>query len=543
MKPVRSVLPFTAVVLVLCILLLQSCRPRITAIYPLSGPPGTLVHVTGVDLFGGLIKWDAGSATERGIPGGFLTASFFTIPMDATPGPHQVRVQGLERLSDPVTFTVTVGVIRPPARIDDITVRNFTINRQGLASFYLLLHCANVDAGAQVEIDGVLHQGYLWRALGNERNMQVTQPITLGYPIFHYGTLLCPITNVRPGTMLRRIRIRNLDGMMSYHFDSFTVARNMKTLDSDGDGLTDEWETSGYDANGDGTIDVNLPALGAHPLRKDIFVEVDWMPGRDPQPEVWDYSERLFANAPILNSDGSSGITLHIDRGQRGAGGGGGSMIPYHYGLLLRPMQCYPFNRPGERTCGDFVALKQANFDSSRLRIYRYCIFGVDNANGSVAGGAEGSPANDFMVTIGTVTTDRSAIAVAQTHNFLHELGHTLGWYHGGSDGLAYKPNYNSTMSYLYNNEGVDTDCTPGTDSRVFDFSQGMRRVLDETCLDEPDGICDRRPVDWNRDGRTDGRCIQANIDQDTPDRILRDFPDWATLKYDFTVDTFWRHN
>lgn len=543
MKSRRSVYPPALTLFAVCVVLLYSCRPRITSIYPLSGPPGTLVHVTGVDLLGGLIKWDAGTSTERSIPGGFLTASFFTVPLTATAGPHQIRIQGLERLSDPVTFTVTAGHIRPPARIDDITVRNFTINRQGMASFYLLIHCANVDAGAQVEIDGVLHQGYLWRALSNDRNMQATQPVTLGYPIFHYGTLLCPITNVRAGSMLHRIRVRNLDGEMSWNSDSFKVARNIKELDSDGDGLADVWETNGYDANGDGTVDVNLPALGADPLRKDLFVEVDWMPGRDPQPEVWDYSERLFANAPVLNSDGSNGINLHIDRGQRGAGGGGGSIIPYHYGLLLRSMPCYPFDMPRVRTCGDFIALKRANFDSSRLRIYRYCIFGVDNANGSVSGEAEGSPANDFIVTIGTVTPTRAEIAFAQTHVFLHELGHTLGWYHGGNDGLMFKPNYNSIMSYRYNNEGVDTDCDTATESRIFDYSQGMRRVLDETCLDEPDGICDRRAIDWNRDGRADGRCIQANIDLETQNRILRDFPDWATLKYDFTIDTFWRRN
>ena len=45
--------------------------------------------------------------------------------------------------------------------------------------------------------------------------------------------------------------------------------------DEDGDGLLDGWELSGFDANGDGSIDVNLPALGANPQRKDIFVEVD----------------------------------------------------------------------------------------------------------------------------------------------------------------------------------------------------------------------------------------------------------------------------
>src|SRR4029077_11895972 len=48
--------------------------------------------------------------------------------------------------------------------------------------------------------------------------------------------------------------------------------------DSDGDGLPDDWERNGV------TIDgkfINLPAMGANPLHKDLFVHADWM---DPDP-------------------------------------------------------------------------------------------------------------------------------------------------------------------------------------------------------------------------------------------------------------------
>src|SRR6266508_1092787 len=47
--------------------------------------------------------------------------------------------------------------------------------------------------------------------------------------------------------------------------------------DADGDGLWDDWEQSGVDTNGDGSADLNLPALGANPNRKDIFLEIDFM--------------------------------------------------------------------------------------------------------------------------------------------------------------------------------------------------------------------------------------------------------------------------
>ena len=50
--------------------------------------------------------------------------------------------------------------------------------------------------------------------------------------------------------------------------------------DSDADGLLDSWETIGFDADGNGTIDVNLPAMGANPQHKDLFLELDTANGR-----------------------------------------------------------------------------------------------------------------------------------------------------------------------------------------------------------------------------------------------------------------------
>lgn len=47
--------------------------------------------------------------------------------------------------------------------------------------------------------------------------------------------------------------------------------------DTDGDGLWDDWETVGIDTDGDGTVDLNLPAEGANPLRRDVFVQIDFM--------------------------------------------------------------------------------------------------------------------------------------------------------------------------------------------------------------------------------------------------------------------------
>jgi hypothetical protein len=114
--------------------------------------------------------------------------------------------------------------------------------------------------------------------------------------------------------------------------------------DRDDDGLLDTWETTGLDADFDGDVDVDLPAMGANPRRKDIFIECDFMtldlntdgdasdPGEHthkPLEAAVDRFVRAFANAPVSNPDGSFGITAHVDTGQLG----GGNAIPHFFEL------------------------------------------------------------------------------------------------------------------------------------------------------------------------------------------------------------------
>jgi len=47
--------------------------------------------------------------------------------------------------------------------------------------------------------------------------------------------------------------------------------------DSDEDGIPDDQETAGVNEDNQGGVDLNLPAMGADPNRKDLFVEVDYM--------------------------------------------------------------------------------------------------------------------------------------------------------------------------------------------------------------------------------------------------------------------------
>ena len=88
----------------------------------------------------------------------------------------------------------------------------------------------------------------------------------------------------------------------------------------------------------DGVIDVKLPAMGASVVRKDLFVEMDYMgaetvcPCRLPQAAELNRIVSVFATAPLANNpSGQTGIALHLDAGAaRGAAFnlGGGNLVP-----------------------------------------------------------------------------------------------------------------------------------------------------------------------------------------------------------------------
>lgn len=110
--------------------------------------------------------------------------------------------------------------------------------------------------------------------------------------------------------------------------------------DRDGDGLLDTWEQSGYDDDGDGTVDVDLPGMGADRDHNDLFLEIDYDGTVVPTREAIDEMRAAFGAAPMNagsrageregangqneetfgvsappNPDGLPGITLHVDTG------------------------------------------------------------------------------------------------------------------------------------------------------------------------------------------------------------------------------------
>jgi hypothetical protein len=317
-------------------------------------------------------------------------------------------------------------------------------------------------------------------------------------------------------------------------------------MDSDGDDIPDEWELHGFDANGDGTIDVDLPALGAHRYRPDILLEVDVMTGltNNPTPAVFTAIRDAFARAPIVNLQDSTGIHLIIDTS---------GSVPFSQTIDLtgadNPMAGFT----------NFYTLKTANFDNTnRGRLYHYCIWANMRPNGSsgisdvdfVNGGDDCIVSfDDFSAPMQTVKS------MAET--LMHEFGHNLNQKHGGADHFQQNPTYSSVMSYswqLRTGQSAATRrarpvCTPfyygaagavevngalpAVIGNVVDYSDGMGRDLVESSLNEGIGVCNNNAVDWNNDGDTSDAAASRDIngDGDTAD-THRDFPNWARLKF-----------
>lgn len=345
------------------------------------------------------------------------------------------------------------------------------------------------------------------------------------------------------------------------------IATVRVNLDSDGDGLWDDWEKFGVDLDGDGTIDLDLPALGANPQHKDIFVEVDWMDcavsGSDcasgdthshrPKAAAVAAVVSAFANANVSNPDGVNGINIHIDVSNAIA----------HQNQLNIPGLCFA----GGSGIGNFDTVKSANFNNARRLAYHYCLFTHQQVSSSTSSGCGELPGNDFQVAlggwnVGSGDLDGDGLADAnvgtvqqQAGTLMHELGHNLQLQHGGGDSTNFKPNYLSIMSYRYQVSGIaptDPDGA-GPMSAKIDYSRSALATLNESSLGEAAGVgagadtvfwvcsggalfstAGNTPVDWNCDGDTADSAVADDTNNDGSQGSLAGFFDWANIRYDF---------
>jgi hypothetical protein len=321
-----------------------------------------------------------------------------------------------------------------------------------------------------------------------------------------------------------------------------TAAFATTQQDSDGDGLLNSWETTGIDVNRDGRIDLSLKALGANPLHKDIFVEVDYMQFHKPRTQAIMNVINSFAKADVTNPDRRPGITLHVLVNEQ---------IPHQNtinGLSgLTAIKNTRFGFAIERTLPDV-----ANIIAAKKLAFHYGLFVHSLAGGSWSGIGE-LPGNDFIVSLGSnawgvdpVTGHRVGSLEQQQGTFMHELGHNLNLRHGGGDNINRKPNYLSVMNYLFQMGSTVA-------SRPLDYSRCVVAALNENSLSEPAGVgrsCPPglwtfiqamnllvrtgTPIDYNKDGNKVGIRVATDLNGDAAPSTLVGYDDWARILYNF---------
>jgi hypothetical protein len=334
-----------------------------------------------------------------------------------------------------------------------------------------------------------------------------------------------------------------------------------------------------------------------------------------------------FGTSPVPNPDGLPGINLHILSDEA---------IPEVQIMVWGDSSPNSFSnlKLGSGPCGSGAGIGHfgsiadrsspncANIIAARRLVTRYAIFGhqfsnsVDPLTPLDATGAAEIHGNDFIVALSagansapcTATKDWADTAACVAKQWgttfdeerasdeagvlRHELGHTLGLFHGGSEPYeGYKPNYLSVMNYAFSlnnasvpdiNLGTPADCkSVGAfqcrTNRPLDYSRSVLPPLDKASLSETNGIggpaggrtlwwiplatgganpvvaSTQGPIDWNWSlvPPPDAAPVAADINNsgcgpakiatppkcDNPPnttKVLTGFNDWSNLRYDF---------
>ncbi|HET9282043.1 MAG TPA: hypothetical protein VFR24_08790 [Candidatus Angelobacter sp.] len=376
-----------------------------------------------------------------------------------------------------------------------------------------------------------------------------------------------------------RVSIYNNDGTLRQQFPGVQSPDELVVFnppcanaggDSDGDGLCDDWEKNGLTVNINGNpVFIDLPAMGADPKHKDIFIQTDYMvdPGlclpllgcffghsHKPKLDAMALVTQAFANAPVDNPDGTTGITVHIDCGpdcimnpKTGETWGTLSLanaLAHQTDLGTTVGSNYDWTA--------FDQLKTQNFLPARQPVFHYVIFahnlgGLDGTSGI----SRGITASDFIVSLGSWDNQIGTI-LQQGGTLMHELGHNLSLRHGGADDVNHKPNYLSVMNYFFQTGGVIINGTQGT----LDYSRFLLPNMDENHLNENIGLNGGAPIatygtmyfcpgagsssfitnannaiDWNCNGSIEND-IAADVNHEGGLTVLSSFNDWPHLVF-----------
>jgi len=332
---------------------------------------------------------------------------------------------------------------------------------------------------------------------------------------------------------------------ISVIFSDGVRAAFLATWDADGDGIPDEWERQGggIDVNGDGIIDLDLYGLGARPDHKDLFVEVDAMSTVAPQQGALDDVVAAFAAVPnslVNNPDGQGGIVLHIIQSELNLPTARWTSV----GVFPPAFDVIKAAHFGNPTDSQLVK------DAKSL-VFRYCEFVVNWTEGPIrlSSGRGELPGNDFMVSLG-LTRPVGGTRQQQAGTFMHEMGHTLGLHHGGTNDDNWKPNFHSVMNYLWQFPATGT---PMESSWRLDYSRTAFTDLNEAALNENAGIggdaavttglhdCNNPVeyvpeggfVDFNQNGVAD-LSVSRDLNWSCSIGVLTGYKDWDKLQYSF---------
>lgn len=333
-------------------------------------------------------------------------------------------------------------------------------------------------------------------------------------------------------------------------------------VDSDADGLLDEWEINGVTIDPDGSGPtppqfIALHQMGADKDKPDIFIHLDWMQDAANNQALNTNAIRAvvqsFANSPYASPTGSIGINLHVDQGPN-------SILNFAtnatWGALSRAQAIPWAPLLGSFTLGNydwtaFQALKDQFFTpTGRTPIFRYVIAADNYSPSGSSGISRGISASDFIVSLGSFTNGTGSVN-EQAGTFMHELGHNLNLRHGGGDNTNFKPNYLSIMNYSFQLQGLIQNGTAGN----FDYSRNALTSLVENNLSEPAGLGagsagfgTRRycattgtfvvvnnanaAIDWNCNGNNTETGVTYDINNGGgASQTLVGFGDWANLK------------
>jgi len=345
--------------------------------------------------------------------------------------------------------------------------------------------------------------------------------------------------------------------------------------DTDQDGLFDDWERFGIDANNDGDTgdpgeqelsngidqngdgDTTDAGERADPRHKDVYIEMDWLAcataGGDcaagdththrPQAASITGAIAAFANHPsVTNPDGVNGITVHIDVS---------NAVAHSNVLNFNGAAAGCGSSTAGTAFGDFDTVKAANLANPDVRrfAFHYALAihveneaALTNANQRFSGCGE-LPGNDFYISFGLWGAGSPTVQ-QEAGTIVHELGHNLGLQHGGNDGVNRKPNYLSAMNYAFQLRGIPT-------ANRIDYSRSALAPLNEASLNEALGVQDGTDstfffcpaggttqtaatgaVDWNCDGAFGNATspVAVNINGEGGQTTLSGFADWPQV-------------